>query len=81
MAVRPKDTRPHVIVVEDEQFQRETLVDFLDENGYRASGVDSGMALRKLVEAASRAAETGSTVSAILLNTFIMSAVFIITPI
>ena len=50
MAVRPKDMRPHVIVVEDEQFQRETLVDFLDENGYRASGVDSGMALRKLVE-------------------------------
>jgi two-component system phosphate regulon response regulator OmpR len=50
MAVRPKDTRPHVIVVEDEQFQRETLTDFLDENGYRASGVESGAALRKLVE-------------------------------
>jgi DNA-binding response OmpR family regulator len=50
MAVRPKDPRPHVIVVEDEQFQRETLTDFLDENGYRASGVDSGAALRKLVE-------------------------------
>ena len=50
MAVRPKDMRPHVIVVEDEQFQRETLVDFLDENGYRTSGVDSGAALRKLVE-------------------------------
>ena len=50
MAVKPKDTRPHVIVVEDEQFQRETLVDFLSENGYRTSGVDSGNALRKLVE-------------------------------
>ena len=50
MAVRPKDSRPHVIVVEDEQFQRETLVDFLDENGFRPSGVDSGAALRKLVE-------------------------------
>lgn len=50
MAVRPKDTRPHVIVVEDEQFQRETLVDFLSENGYRTSGVDSGNALRRLVE-------------------------------
>jgi DNA-binding response OmpR family regulator len=50
MALRPKDTRPHVIVVEDEQFQRETLTDFLDENGYRASGVESGAALRKLVE-------------------------------
>jgi DNA-binding response OmpR family regulator len=50
MAVRSKDSRPHVIVVEDEQFQRETLVDFLDENGFRPSGVDSGAALRKLVE-------------------------------
>ena len=50
MATRPKDQRPHVIVVEDEQFQRETLIDFLDENGYRASGVESGALLRKLVE-------------------------------
>jgi two-component system phosphate regulon response regulator OmpR len=50
MAVRSKDIRPHVIVVEDEQFQRETLTDFLGENGYRASGVDSGAALRKMVE-------------------------------
>ena len=45
-----KDTRPHIIVVEDEAFQRETLIDFLNENEYRASGVDSGAALRKLVE-------------------------------
>jgi DNA-binding response OmpR family regulator len=43
-------SRPHVIVVEDEQFQRETLVEFLGNNGYRASGVDSGPLLRKLVE-------------------------------
>lgn len=50
MAARPKDQRPHVIVVEDEQFQRETMIDFLGENGYRASGVDSGASLRKLVE-------------------------------
>lgn len=50
MATRPKDQRPHVIVVEDEQFQRETLTDFLEENGYRASGVESGAALRRLVE-------------------------------
>ncbi|MBS0519736.1 MAG: response regulator [Proteobacteria bacterium] len=50
MAVRSKDPRPHVIVVEDEQFQRETLVDFLDENGYRTSGVESGAGLRRLVE-------------------------------
>jgi len=50
MATRPKDQRPHVIVVEDEQFQRETLIDFLEENGYRASGVETGAALRKIVE-------------------------------
>ena len=50
MASRSKDSRPHVIVVEDEQFQRETLVDFLDDRGYRSTGVDSGSALRKLVE-------------------------------
>ena len=50
MATKPKDARPHIIVVEDEQFQRETLVDFLGENGYRASGVESGAALRRLVE-------------------------------
>ena len=47
---KQKDIRPHVIVVEDEQFQRETLIDFLGDNGYRTSGVDSGAALRKLVE-------------------------------
>jgi DNA-binding response OmpR family regulator len=47
---RQKDSRPHVIVVEDEAFQREVLIDFLDDNGYRASGVESGAALRKLVE-------------------------------
>lgn len=50
MAPRPNDQRPHVIVVEDEEFQRETLLDFLDENGFRASGVESGSGLRKLVE-------------------------------
>ncbi len=47
---KPKDLRPHLIVVEDEAFQRETLIDFLNVNHYRASGVDSGAALRKLVE-------------------------------
>lgn len=45
-----KDLRPHLIVVEDEAFQRETLIEFLGGNQYRASGVDSGAALRKLVE-------------------------------
>ncbi len=47
---KQKESGGHVIVVEDEQFQRETLVDFLEEAGYRTSGVDSGAALRKLVE-------------------------------
>src|SRR5918996_414300 len=50
MVVRVKDPRPHIIVVEDEQFQRETLIDFLGNSGYRASGVETGAALRKLVE-------------------------------
>jgi DNA-binding response OmpR family regulator len=45
-----KDSRPHVIVVEDEQFQRIQLTAFLGENGYRSSGVESGAELRKLVE-------------------------------
>lgn len=48
--VKTKDTRAHVIVVEDEVFQREALVAYLTTNGYRASGVESGAALRKLVE-------------------------------
>ncbi len=47
---KTKDQRPHIIVVEDEDFQRETLIEFLGGNQYRASGVDSGAALRKLVE-------------------------------
>lgn len=48
--VKQKDTRPHVIVVEDERFQRETLVDFLSDNAYRVTGLDSGSALRRAVE-------------------------------
>ncbi len=48
--LKPRDARPHVIVVEDERFQRETLVDFLSDNAYRATGVDSGSALRRAVE-------------------------------
>ncbi|MBV9836273.1 MAG: response regulator [Alphaproteobacteria bacterium] len=46
----PKDSRAHVIVVEDEIFQREALIAYLSTNGYRASGVENGSALRKLVE-------------------------------
>ncbi len=47
---KPKDNRPHVVVVEDEAFQRETLVEFLDANDLRATGCESGAALRRLVE-------------------------------
>jgi len=50
MAVRSTDSRAHVIVVEDEAFQREALVEYLDTNGYHASGVETGAALRKAVE-------------------------------
>jgi two-component system phosphate regulon response regulator OmpR len=45
-----KDTRPHIVVVEDEASQRQLLVDYLGRNGYRVSGADGGAALRKLVE-------------------------------
>ncbi len=50
MAARGKDPRPHVLVVEDEAFQREALTEYLENNGYRVSGVESGAAMRKLVE-------------------------------
>jgi two-component system phosphate regulon response regulator OmpR len=45
-----RDHRPHVIVVEDEPFQRDTLSTFLGNNGYRVSAVESGTAFRKLVD-------------------------------
>ena len=50
MAPRAKDSRPHVVVVEDEDFQRETLVEYLAGNGYRATGAEGGATLRQLVE-------------------------------
>jgi two-component system phosphate regulon response regulator OmpR len=50
MAGRAAESRPHVVVVEDEAFQREALVEYLEANGYRASGIETGAALRKLVE-------------------------------
>lgn len=48
--VQAKDTRPHIVVVEDEAAQRQLLVDYLGRNGFRVSGADGGAALRKLVE-------------------------------
>ena len=48
--IQGKDTRPHIVVVEDEAAQRQLLVDYLGRNGYRVSGADGSAALRKLVE-------------------------------
>jgi DNA-binding response OmpR family regulator len=44
------DNRPHIVVVEDEATQRKLLVDYLARQKFRVTGVDSGIALRKLVE-------------------------------
>jgi DNA-binding response OmpR family regulator len=45
-----KDERPHVVVVEDEAFQREMLETYLGRNGYRVTGLINGPALRRLLE-------------------------------
>ncbi len=45
-----RDNRLHVIVVEDEPFQREILSNFLRNSGYRVSAVEAGAPFRKLVE-------------------------------
>ena len=44
------DHRPHLVVVEDEATQRQQLVDYLSKQNFRVDGVDSGAALRRLVE-------------------------------
>jgi DNA-binding response OmpR family regulator len=44
------DSRPHIIVVEDENTQRSLLVDYLARQNFRVTGVDRGISLRKLVE-------------------------------
>src|SRR6267142_6222369 len=41
---------PHIVVVEDEATQRQLLVEYLGRQNYRVSGVDGGIALRRLVE-------------------------------
>lgn len=41
--------KPHVLVVEDEVFQREILMDFLKSHGFRVSGAESGREMRELV--------------------------------
>jgi class 3 adenylate cyclase len=44
------DPRPHIVVVEDEAAQRQLLADYLSGQSFRVSAVDSGAALRRLVE-------------------------------
>jgi DNA-binding response OmpR family regulator len=44
------DSRPHIVVVEDEETQRDLLVDYLSRQGFRVSGVEDGSALRRLIE-------------------------------
>ena len=42
------DTRPHLVVVEDEAAQRELLVGYLSRQNFRVTGVEDGAGLRTL---------------------------------
>jgi DNA-binding response OmpR family regulator len=44
------DPRPLIVVVEDEATQRQLLADYLAEQNFRVSALDSGAALHRLVE-------------------------------
>jgi len=44
------DSRPYIVIVEDEATQRKLLVDYLTRQKFRVAGVEGGFALRKLVE-------------------------------
>jgi class 3 adenylate cyclase len=44
------DDLPFIVVVEDEATQRDLLVDYLSRKGFRVSGVDTGGALRQLMD-------------------------------
>jgi len=44
------EPRPHIVVVEDEATQRQLLVDYLTRQNFRVTGLDGGIALRKLFE-------------------------------
>jgi two-component system phosphate regulon response regulator OmpR len=44
------DSRPYIVVVDDEATQRQLLVDYLGRQNFRVAGADSGTALRRLVE-------------------------------
>ena len=43
------DSRPHIIVVEDEVTQRDQLIEYLSRQGFRVSGAENGDALRRLI--------------------------------
>ena len=44
------DKRQHIVVVEDEPAQRQLLLDYLSKQGYRVTGFESGVGLRRMVE-------------------------------
>ena len=44
------DKRQHIVVVEDEPAQRQLLLDYLSKQGFRVTGVESGVGLRRMVE-------------------------------
>ena len=44
------EPRSHIVVVEDEATQRQLLGDYLTRQNFRVTGVDGGIALRKLFE-------------------------------
>ena len=44
------DKRQHIVVVEDEPAQRQLLLDYLTKQGFRVTGFESGVGLRRLVE-------------------------------
>jgi DNA-binding response OmpR family regulator len=44
------DSRPHIVVVEDEAVQRQMLADYLAKQSFRVSALGEGAALRRLVE-------------------------------
>jgi DNA-binding response OmpR family regulator len=43
------DSRPHIVVVEDEVTQRDQLIEYLSRQGFRVSGAENGEALRRLI--------------------------------
>jgi DNA-binding response OmpR family regulator len=44
------DSRPHIVVVEDEVVQRQMLADYLARQNFRVSPLGDGAALRRLIE-------------------------------